>query len=197
MIQSNEVFMPLSYELLDLNHFEHIIDLGNRVHGDNYIDHDTLEDIYKKSWHNSINASWVALDEDQSLLGFRLTLAAENWKLDKWCSPTLWDVDPSGVCYFKCNTVAPEARGQGVGSTLLQKSIMTAKQQGARAGLAHIWLASPNNSAFNYFSRNGGKLIKKHPNKWQIHSLEEGYLCPVCGSLCTCCAAEMLLKFEP
>ncbi len=188
--------MPLSYELLKPKHFKQVIELGNWVHGDNYMDQETLHDIYEKSWDNSINASWVALDDQQSLLGFRLTLAAKNWEIDKWCTPSLWGVDPSHICYFKCNTVSPEARGKGIGSALLQKSIMTAKKQGAAGGLAHIWLASPNNSAFKYFSRNGGELVKEHPNKWQIHSIEDGYDCPVCGTLCTCSAAEMLLTFD-
>jgi N-acetylglutamate synthase-like GNAT family acetyltransferase len=87
-------------------------------------------------------------------------------------------------------------RGKGVGSTLLQKSIASAKQQNALAGIAHIWMQSPGNSAFKYFTASGGQLVKNHPNKWQIHTIEDGYECPVCDSICYCVAAEMIIHFE-
>ena len=132
---------------------------------------------------------------DGYLVGFRLTIAADKWKPDEWCSPELWTLSPHQVCYFKCNTVDEKVRGQGVGSTLLKKSIASARLQGAVAGLAHIWLASPGNSAFSYFKACGGELVKEHPNRWQKYSIEDNYDCPVCGSLCECTAAEMLLQF--
>lgn len=187
--------MTIDYQQLEHKHFDGVLALGNDVHGDNYLDEESLLKIYENSWQQNINASWVAINEHNGLIGFRLTLAPSKWEVDKWCSESLWPFPKSETCYFKCNTVAESARGKGVGSTLLKKSIATVKLQGAKAGLAHIWLASPGNSAFKYFSANGGKLIKEHPNKWQHHSIEDAYLCPVCGELCECKAAEMLLTF--
>lgn len=203
--------MSILYELLSPKHFAAVVDLGNAVHGDNYLDAKSMQGIYDKSWHNDINASWVAIDnnfsngqtqipltqqvESGALVGFRLTYAAKNWQLDKWCSEQQWAVPANEVCYFKCNTVNQAYRGLGIGKTLLKHSISSATKQGAKAGLAHIWLASPGNSAYAYFSACGGKLIKEHPNKWQIHSIEDNYDCPVCGDLCNCTAAEMLLTF--
>ena len=203
--------MSVKYVPLAPEHFHAILDLGNHVHGDNYLDDHSLRDLYERSFFKQINASWVAVIEakhqeneranprntpDGYLVGFRLTLAANKWKPDEWCSPSLWALAQHQVCYFKCNTVDENVRGQGVGSSLLKKSIASAKRQGAVAGLAHIWLASPGNSAFSYFKACGGKLVKEHPNKWQKHSIEDNYDCPVCGSLCECTAAEMLLKFS-
>ena len=196
------------YEPLQQAHFQAIVALGNFVHGDNYIDLLAMQEIYQKSFYEGQNASWVALSSipkqnavpsrcinEQYLVGFRLTLAAQQWDIDQWCSPELWSVPANKVCYFKCNTVDEQVRGQGIGKALLGRSIDSAKAQGAEAGLAHIWLASPNNSAFGYFSACGGKLVKEHPNKWQIHSIEDNFECPVCERLCTCTAAEMLLNF--
>lgn len=185
----------IAYQQLAPHHFAQIIRLGNHVHGDNYLDEESIASIYKKSFKKGINASWVALDGDK-LIGFRLTFAAQNWQFDKWCTPDNWDISPEQVCYFKCNTVDDQYRGYGVGSHLLNLSIQEAKKQGALAGLAHIWLASPGNSAFRYFSRCGGKLVKKHPGKWRDLALFEGYVCPVCPDICECVAAEMLLTFE-
>lgn len=133
---------------------------------------------------------------DGYLVGFRLTIAATNWTPDKWCTPNQWGHRTDQVCYFKCNTVDSTMRGQGVGSTLLRKSIESAKAQNAVAGVAHIWMQSPNNSAFEYFKASGGKLVKEHPNKWQIHTIEDGYECPVCESICYCVASEMIIHFH-
>jgi ribosomal protein S18 acetylase RimI-like enzyme len=204
--------MSLKYVSLSPRHFAAIIQLGNHVHGDNYLDETSLRDIYERGFSNNINASWVALVSDQEaqkmqrveqrstvdgyLVGFRLTIAANKWDVDKWCTPERWPVPPKQVCYFKCNTVDAEARGRGVGSTLLKKSIESCKQQGAEAGVAHIWLASPANSAFAYFQACGGSLVKEHPNRWQQYSIEDNYDCPVCGALCECTAAEMILHFS-
>ncbi len=184
----------INYVLLSPEYFAGIIVLGNQVHGDNYLTHSLLADYYDKGFYNGINASWVAL-LDNKVVGFRLTFAHNQWQKDKWISPDLWGIDQNKVCYFKCNTVSPNLQGLGIGSTLLTNSIDHAKQQGAIAGLAHIWLASPGNSAFKYFSKNGGQLIKKHANKWRYASIHEGYDCPVCSHYCECEGAEMLLRF--
>lgn len=184
----------ICYQLFQPEHFSQVIELGNKVHGDKYLDVPELESLYQKSFQNSINASVVALKGD-TLVGFRLTMAPTQWLPDKWCSPTKWQVPIEKVSYFKCNTVDTALQGQGIGPQMLKRSIKQSCLQGAEAGLAHIWLASPNNSAFRYFKKCGGELIKEHINKWQSLSIENNYDCPVCGSLCTCTAAEMLLKY--
>lgn len=184
----------ITFIQLSPEHFEGVIELGNSVHGDNYLTPELLYKYYNRSFHNNINASWLAL-QNNTVVGFRLTFAHTQWTQDKWCSPHLWNVDKEKVCYFKCNTVSPLKQALGIGSALLAKSIESAKAQGAVAGLAHIWLASPGNSAFKYFSKNGGVLVRKHANKWQHASIHEGYDCPVCSGYCECEGAEMLLSF--
>ncbi|MCC2617440.1 GNAT family N-acetyltransferase [Aestuariibacter halophilus] len=184
----------IQYTQLAPHHFDRVIELGNAVHGDNYLDHQQLDAYYQQSFANGINASWVALDGER-LVGFRLTWAAGNWTPDQWCTTDGWGLDPTRVCYFKCNTVDSDYRGHGIGSTLLKSSIDCARDQGAQGGLAHIWLASPGNSAYRYFSRCGGEEIKRHPNKWRELAINDGYDCPVCDELCSCTAAEMLIRF--
>ena len=184
----------IRYQLFQPAHFSQVIELGNKVHGDNYLDVVALGSLHKKSFQNSINASVVALKGD-ILVGFRLTIAPSQWTPDKWCSPSKWKIPIEDVCYFKSNTVDTAYQGRGIGPQMLKRSIKQSRLQGARAGLAHIWLASPNNSAYRYFKKCGGVLIKEHVNKWQELSIENRYDCPVCGKLCTCTAAEMLVKF--
>ncbi len=183
----------LTYKAFELADFDQVIALGNRVHGDNYLNQASLKQLYQAGFKDGINASLVAYDGEK-LVGFRITLAPGQWPIDEWCSPELWQCPEPEVCYFKSNTVDASYRGHGIGSSLLNKSIAQAKHQGAKAGLAHIWLASPGNSAYKYFVKCGGVLVKEHPNRWSKWC-EDGFVCPVCGNNCTCTAAEMIIHF--
>lgn len=184
----------IHYKQYEPEDFAGVIKLGNIVHGDNYLDDEKCQKYYNTSFKDGINASFVAYDGDE-LVGFRLTQAANKWDINEWCSPQLWQLSEDQVCYFKSNTVNANYRGHGIGSSLLMLSIEQAKLQGAKAGLAHIWLASPGNSAFKYFKKCGGELIKEHPNRWAGWYESHGYICPVCGPDCDCTAAEMMIRF--
>ena len=172
-----------------------VIDLANEVHGDNYLNADSLQGLLTGGTVGDVKLNWLA-ERDGKVLGVRLTLAPGQWSVDDACTPTEWPVPIGEICYFKCAAVDEQARGLGIGKQLLQQSIDAAKQLGCRAGLAHIWLQSPNNSAYEYFSRCGGRLVAKHADRWLQASLEDGYYCPVCDGTCRCQAGEMILMFE-
>lgn len=176
-------------------HFKDVIVLGNLVHGDNYLCDEFIAAIYQLGLKDGLNASLVAYDADK-LVGFRLTYACGAWPIDEWCTADDWPHDTDKVCYFKCNTVDESYRGQGIGGILLTRSIEVAKQQGATAGVAHIWMQSPGNSAFRYMTKAGGKVVKIHPDRWLGISLNEGYRCVICKTACHCEAAEMIVDFN-
>lgn len=178
--------------------FSAIIALGTAVHGAGYIDNDNMIAWYEKGLtkqKNStlINANFVAYYEEK-LIGFRLTYAVNQWETDEWCSPKLWQHPVDKVCYFKCNTVDENYRGYGVGSQLLKLSTKAAIEQGAVAGVSHLWKQSPGNSAVKYFTKCGGILVKEHPDRWNEMS-KQGYECPACENECHCVAAEMIINF--
>jgi ribosomal protein S18 acetylase RimI-like enzyme len=197
--------MPnISYEKLTPKYFKQVIQLGNQVHGAGYLNDENMIEWATRGISNNENCSYVALlslpsnssvEIKKQLVGFRLTYTADNWQADEWCSPNLWQVPQDKCCYFKCNTVDENYRGLGIGKTLLQLSIETAKKQGAAAGVSHLWKESPNNSAVTYFARCGGELINYHPGKWNEDS-QQGYNCILCGYDCHCEAAEMIIYFE-
>jgi len=178
--------------------FSAIIALGIAVHGAGYIDDDIITNWYAKGLTKQkdktvINANFVAYFEDK-LIGFRLTYAVNQWETDEWCSPNLWPHPTDKVCYFKCNTVDENYRGYGVGSQLLKLSTQAAIEQGAVAGVSHLWKQSPGNSAVKYFTKCGGILVKEHADRWNEMS-KHGYECPACENECHCVAAEMIISF--
>lgn len=172
-----------------------VISLANEVHGDNYLNEESLAALLEAGTVGDINLSFLA-KKGGELLGVRLTAAPGHWPIDDACTPSAWKVAPEHICYFKCAAVAEGARGLGVGKKLLSASIEAAKQLGCEAGLAHIWMQSPNNSAFGYFSACGGELITTHARRWYQASIEDGYYCPVCDGTCYCKAGEMMLYFS-
>jgi ribosomal protein S18 acetylase RimI-like enzyme len=178
--------------------FDGIIRLGDAVYGKNYLDHNTLEKIYRLSCSRGLCCSKVMYDSSRGvgkLIGFRLTYAPGTWQVDEWCSPQEWRVDSDKVCYFKSNTVDPNYQGMGIGSHLLEVSTHVAKNLGAEAGVAHIWMNSPESSAFRYFVKNGAQLVWVWPNRWSDKTLEYGSVCAHCGTPCECSAAEMIIYF--
>lgn len=186
--------IQINYQNITPDDFEQIMQLANHVHGDGYLTPDVMQRWYLQGLAHGINAGFVAYDQQQ-LIGFRITFAAGQWRVDQWSTPTLWRVPVEQVCYFKCNTVDEQYRGAGVGGKLLRLSIDAAKQQGATAGVSHLWKQSPGNSAVKYFSKCGGELVKSHPDKWHQDSLD-GYNCILCGFDCHCEAAEMIIYFD-
>ena len=189
------------YLQLTPKYFQAVIELGNKVHGDGYLNQEKIAEWTTRGISNQINCGYVALLNDSvdtetaaKLIGFRITFAAEHWQTDQWCSPNLWQVPKGKCCYFKCNTVDEDYRGLGIGKKLLQLSSDAAQKQGSQAGVAHLWKQSPNNSAVAYFTHCGGKLVKSHPDKWNAES-KQGYNCILCGHDCHCEAAEMIIYF--
>lgn len=174
-------------------HFDDVINLGNYVHGDGYLTLGIIQNVLDKSIRNDLNCSFVIYDNEK-LVGFRLTFAPENWDIDKWCTPSLWGVPPENVCYFKCNTIDENYRGQKIGRHLLEASIEVTKKMGATAGVCHTWMQSPGNVAYSYFIGCGGEFVKIHPNRW-FEDGQNGYNCILCSYDCHCDASEMILKY--
>lgn len=180
---------------LEPQYFLAVIELANQVHGDKYLNLTDLQQMHLQGIKMGINASFIALNTQQNVVGYRVSFAAGQWQTDKWCSQSLWPVDLADMAYFKSVAVSAVERGQGIGSKMLLASIQALRQQGAKAGLAHIWRQSPDNSAERYFTRAGGTILAIHPERWRHLSETIGYTCPMCDKLCQCSAAEMVLQF--
>ncbi|MBU2893097.1 GNAT family N-acetyltransferase [Colwellia sp. D2M02] len=184
----------INYQVLTSQYFAEVIQLANKVHGDGYLNNETLISWVNTGITDNINTSFVAL-HNRKVVGFRITFSADNWHIDQWCSPEKWQVPKQQCCYFKCNTVDDDFRGLGIGKKLLNLAITSAQQQGAVAGVSHLWKQSPNNSAVAYFTHCGGEHVASHPDKWHEDS-KQGYDCVLCGYNCHCEAAEMIIYFD-
>lgn len=184
----------IKFKEMQPDDFTQVITLATEVHGEGYIDQTKIKKWFNQGITAQSNANFVAYD-GKKLVGFRITFSPNNWVIDKWCSPSHWHISPNDVCYFKCNTVNQDYRGHGIGSRLLALSIDAVKKQGAKAGVSHLWMQSPGNSAVKYFTKCGGVLIKEHADRWNSLS-KAGYMCPICDDNCHCSAAEMLIIFD-
>jgi ribosomal protein S18 acetylase RimI-like enzyme len=183
--------------------FEGIIKLANKIFGDNYLTHEDMHSILKKSKKGDRNCSFtMTLNEGdgiERLIGFRLTYAPGQW-IDSYdpkleLNPEMWGFDPEKVAYMKSNALDEEFRGSGFGRMLLDRGIAETKRMGADAAVAHIWMNSPGNSAYNYFTRAGGRLIKTYPSYWTDYHTED-MPCIHCGFPCECPAAEMIIDYS-
>jgi ribosomal protein S18 acetylase RimI-like enzyme len=183
--------------------FEGVIKLANKIFGDNYLTHEDMQSILKKSKKGDRNCSFtMTLNEGdgvERLIGFRLTYAPGQW-IDSYdpkleLNPEMWGFDPEKVAYMKSNALDEEFRGGGFGRMLLDRGIAETKRMGAEAAVAHIWMNSPGNSAYNYFTRAGGHLVKTYPSYWTDYHTED-MPCIHCGFPCECPAAEMIIDYS-
>lgn len=176
-------------------HFDAALELCYKVHGENFYTREELKAEVEQGTIGDLSCSFVVYDiPKKKIVGLRLTSAPGQWDREGSCTPEEWGVAPEKVCYFHTAAVDENYRGLGIGSYMLQMSTNVAKKMGAEAGLAHIWIQSPNNSAIEYFTRNGGKFIKEWPEKFIGYHTEERP-CLRCGSTCHCDAAEMIIHF--
>jgi ribosomal protein S18 acetylase RimI-like enzyme len=188
-------------EFLEKEDFDSVISLGNKIFGDGYLSQEVMSDVLKKSVKDGTNCSYTLSmsegDGIRKLIGFRLTYAPGQW-LGSYpfeTHPELWGFDPDKVAYMKSNCLDAEFRGKGFGRMLLDHAIGQCRRAGADAALAHIWMNSPGNSAYKYFSRAGGKEVIVYPEYWsELHSEEAP--CIHCGNSCICPAAEMIIDFS-
>jgi ribosomal protein S18 acetylase RimI-like enzyme len=181
------------YRVLRENDYEEVKRLSDAVFGLHYLTLEDIDNSYRKSCSKGLSSSFVLCDEDR-IIGLRLTYAPGNWEIGPGFNPDKWKVPQDKVCYFQTNCIHPDYAGKGLGGELLKRSIEISKQQGAVAGLATIWLNSPHNSAFRYFSKAGGKVINIEQDRWSKYHTED-IPCGRCGARCECLGAEMILYF--
>ena len=181
-------------ENMNVTHFKNVVSLGNKVFGNNYNTLKDLREDHPKSHPNETETSNFVLLLGGKLVGFRITYGPGTWDIDNDYAPEKWNVPPEQVCYFKSACIDPEYQGQGFGQVLLNGAVARSKAQGAIAGIADIWLNSPNNSAYKYFSKAGGEVVNIHQDRYMEDYDSEG-LCPVDGHPCRCIGAEMILHF--
>lgn len=175
------------------DNLEEVKQLTDEVFGSNYLTIEDLRGGFVNSWRNGENCSFLMYD-DGRLIGVRITCAPGRWVYEGY-KVDAWKVDPEKVVYFQTICIHPDYSGKGLGQKLLDASIEASKEQDAVAGVANIWVNSPNNSAYRYFSKAGGQVINLKPDFWKYKHTEQ-VPCSRCGSPCLCTSAEMIIYFE-
>ncbi len=75
------------------------------------------------------------------------------------------------------NITKSEFRGQGLATTLLNRSVETVKKMGGVAAVTHIWMESPGGGAMKYFAKAGGEFVRLHKNRWLEDCIKSNYRC--------------------
>jgi hypothetical protein len=180
---------PLSH--VDLAEIKAFTDINI---GTNYFSLPELEASFKKSIAGNIMCSFVLVDDDQRIQGFRLAYPPGAWSRGKGATlrSDLWKVPADSVAYFQSLFLAPELQGQGWGPKLSEASIATLRAVGARAIVTHAWKESPNNSSIRYLTKFGFESVATHREYW----VEVDYECVLDGKPCRCTAEEMIKYLE-
>jgi ribosomal protein S18 acetylase RimI-like enzyme len=158
--------------------------------GKNYFSLSELQECYRKSLSNNIMCSFVLVDEDNQIQGFRLAYPPGAWSKGKGSKlrSDLWKVPLETVGYFQSLFLAKEAQGQGWGPQLSEAATAAFRVLGAKAIATHAWKESPNNSSVRYLSKFGFESVATHPEYW----IDVDYECVLDGKPCRCTAEEMI-----
>jgi ribosomal protein S18 acetylase RimI-like enzyme len=162
--------------------------------GENYYSEEELSEIYQLSFKDGKCSSLIAKNNENLIVGVRLTYCPGFWHQDARCiTPNEWKVTGSKMAYFKSLFIHEDYQKMGIGKKLSNTSLEIIKEMGGEAILCHSWLESPNNSSQIYLKRMGFVDIKTHINYW--YPID--YDCTRCSpEKCVCTAIEMVKYLE-
>jgi hypothetical protein len=158
--------------------------------GANYFSQSELNECFQKSSASGTMCSFVLVNENNEIKGFRLAYPPGTWSKGKGAKlrTDLWNVPLETVGYFQSLFLSKDVQGQGWGPQLSEAAIKVFKDLGAKAIVTHAWKESPNNSSIRYLSKFGFKSIATHPEYW----IAVDYECVLDGKPCRCTAEEMI-----
>lgn len=175
---------------LELTDLPQVKTFTDRTIGMNYFSLEELQQCYQKSLVDGVMCSFVLVDDENGIHGFRLAYPPGAWSKGKGSKlrPDLWNVPLEKVGYFQSLFLAPEAQGQGWGPQLSEAAIECFKKLGTLAIVTHAWKESPNNSSIRYLTKFGFQSVTTHPEYW----VDIDYECIRDGNPCRCTAEEMI-----
>ena len=187
---------PFSMRIRELRESDlaSVKDFTDTTIGKNYFNLAELEECYAKSLLDGVMCSFVLVDGDEKIFGFRLAYPPGTWSKGKGSvlRADLWKVPLEKVAYFQSLFLATEAQGHGWGPLLSDAAISAFRKLGAQAIVTHAWKESPNNSSIRYLSKFGFESVATHPEYW----IDVDYVCVRDGNPCRCTAEEMIKYLE-
>lgn len=98
---------------------------------------------------------------------------------------------------LKSSAVAPDARGRGIGTQMLQARLAFLRSGGCRYAVAASWIsADAGHASQRILERAGFTQLATIPGYWAADQAAAGYTCHDCGQSCTCTAAIMILDLR-
>ncbi|MCB0355486.1 MAG: GNAT family N-acetyltransferase [Bdellovibrionales bacterium] len=168
-----------------------IVCLSDKNLGENYMTEQDLQSYFGPGRQNNSKASFVLVDNQNNVLGFRICFAPGDWPEEVLQKSLVskWPLPPHQVAYFKTLLIDSRFQGQGWGPQLSTAAQVELEKMGALAIVCHSWKESPNNSSQRYLQKEKFKNIGEIKNFWQT----KDYSCSGCHAQpCKCTAIEMI-----
>lgn len=179
-------------ELKDVNP---ILEFSDKCIGKNYFQKSELRQILLRGQVENLNASLVAVDHDDNIIGVRLTMAPEEWHEDEnysaFIQPHKWKVPTNQVAYLKIIFVSKKFQNLGIEKELSERSIEILKKMGAKAIICHSSLERFKSSSKEYLLGMKYQTIATHQLFW----FYKNYQCSECTPLQCSCQTEEMIKY--
>lgn len=173
----------------DTRYIQSALDIYNQALGQNYVDPESIINYIKDKEKYIVLGS---IKESQ-LVGVMLAYTLETAESTDYENGlnnygVVLPLSRFKVGLIKSVAVEEKFRRQGIGTNLTLETIDRFKLKKCDALFAVSWVSNRPDSSQKMFESLGFQNVLRIPNYWTKDSIEDGYMCPVCGNPCKCVA---------
>ena len=185
--------MNYKFRNIEIQDIDNVKNFTDKWIGSNYFTKAELRSALILGVQDEHNASFLALDNEDQIIGIRITYLPGEWIQDEhliqYVTPHEWKAPKSRVAYFKSHFVTEKYQHQGIGRELNLRSLEVLSKLGVLAVACHAWVESPANSSIKHLEKMKFEPVATHKNFWFFHNYE----CIKCAPKnCECSAQEMI-----
>lgn len=140
-----------------------IKNISNQCFGNNYLNISTINSAIESN-------SLLVIKENGEVIGFCLFSISNRDKADSYQSQ------------IETLAVSKNYQNKGYGSILLNNTIKIIRSQSIKNIFYKGWLEGPNHFFIDKIKSLGFQKIKTIRNYWKKQSIEEGFICDLCGA---------------
>ncbi|MFP4178104.1 MAG: GNAT family N-acetyltransferase, partial [Acholeplasmataceae bacterium] len=170
---------------------DEILSIAAKELGEGYITSDLVEECIAQTERY---IGKIAYDQrTRKVVGFSISYRLDQEQLAELISPDekriprrLHQARALGV--IKSIAVDRQAKGQGIGTELIEKTNHAFRKRGIDTVFTVAWKSGYGINLGGILARLDFEPLIELPNYWTKDSIEQNFLCPVCGKPCSCSA---------